>query len=151
MLIDVQNLLCDSQAPTTGTTVSTNTIDLGAPDTVVAGFQARGAAIHDQFGKEQEVLVQVDVQCTSTSSDGTVQVQLISSASADLSTPTVLCSSAAIIVTTLKPGYQFRLKPPHGITQRYFGCQFVHAVHDLTAGSFTVGLVDTIQSTHPNG
>lgn len=142
MMTDLQNLLSDAQAPTTGTTVSTNTIDLGAAGTVPAGFIARGTPKHDLgAGKEICVDVRTVTSCTSTSSDGTVQVQLITSASADLSSPTVICSTAAIVCPAA--GYRFRLRgvPPMGAHGRYLGVQYVIAVHDLTAGAFDAGLV----------
>lgn len=152
MLLDLQNLLCDSQVPgAVGTTVSTNSIDLGAPDTVVAGFQARGAAINDMPVRFQELLVQVDATILASGGAATIDFQLISSASANLGTPTVLQTTGALSKAILLAGYQARLKIPPGITQRYLGLQMVVATNDITTGSVTAGLADAVQSTHPNG
>lgn len=148
MMIDKENLLSDSQdlAQVAGTYASTNAIDLGAAGTVPAGFQARGAPGHD-LGRSpmMEILIQVDETFVGTGA--TVQVDIISSASANLGTPTVLASSAAIAKATLIAGYQFRLSVPQGITQRYLGVQYTIAVATTTAGKVTTALVLDKQTT----
>lgn len=144
MMTDLQNVLSDAQAPTTGTTVSTNTIDLGVAGTPPPGFIARGTPKSDLGGgKKVFVDVRVVTTCTSGGSN-TTQVQLITSASANLGSPTVIQSTAAIAVATLVAGYKFRLGPvpSFGNAQaRYLGVQYVIATADLTAGAFDAELV----------
>lgn len=138
-LIDKQLVLSDAQAPTTGTTVSTNTIDLGAAGTVPF---LGGSPLNDPGrGVGVGVVVQVVTTVTSAGSS-TVQVQLVESDNADLSSGTVLCESAAIAKATLVAGYRFRLPAlPKGISKRYLGVQYVVATADLTAGAFDAYLV----------
>lgn len=148
MLLDLQTLLSDSQAPTTGTTVSTNSIDLGVAGTMPPGFQARGNAPHDlgTGAFPGKLLVQVDTTFTSGGA-GTLRVDLITSASANLGSPTILESTPALALATLVAGYQFRLALPVGITQRYLGVQYVIATADMTAGSITAGFLIDKQTT----
>lgn len=139
-MFDKENLLSDAQAPTTGTTVSTNSIDLGTAGTV----PGLGGTVPYDVGKGTPVtvLVQVVTTCTSGGSN-TTQAQLITSASANLGSPTVIASSEAIPVASLVAGYQFRLSgiPGPGVGARYLGVQYVIATADLTAGAFDAGLV----------
>lgn len=113
MITDALLLLSSAQAniTTAATYVSTNTIDLGVARDVGAG---RGLY----------VLFNVDT----TFGGGTaIQFQIITSASADLSSPTVLSSSRAIADATLVAGYQFVMPVPPvvGNGQRYLGVQYV--------------------------
>lgn len=144
MMFDKETLLSNAQAPTTGTTVSTNSYDLGAAGTV----PGLGGTVPYDVGKGK--MVEVDVQVTTTCTSGgsnTTKAQLITSASADLSTPTVIASSEAIAVATLIAGYRFRLRGiTQGVTQRYLGVQYVIATADLTAGAFTAGVILDVQS-----
>lgn len=133
-LIDKQNVLSDAQAPTTGTTVSTNTIDTGDPGTLPHVGDTPDNDI--SRGNPLEVIVQVVTAATSANSTAKVQVQVIDSAAANLGSPTVLASSDEILVTSLTAGYRFRVGIPKPIGQRYLGVQYVVTVENLTAGAF---------------
>lgn len=149
MLIDKETLLSDSQdlAQVAGTYVSTNSIDLGVAGTPPAGFQARGTQPHDiGRSRKAQLLVQVDETFTSGGA-ATVKAELIMSANADLSSPTILESTQAIALATLVAGYQFRLGVPVGITARYLGVQFVIGTATTTAGKVTAALLLDRQST----
>lgn len=141
MLMDKENLLSDAQslAQVVGTYASTNTIDLGAPGTIpwLGGTQRNdvGRGTH-----RLQVLCQVITAFTGATA--TVQFQLITSASANLGTPTVMDTTEAIAVATLIAGYQVRLSCiPHGVAQRYLGLQYLIATATTTAGTVTAGLV----------
>lgn len=143
-LQDLQTLMSDKQsiAAAAGTVVCTNAIDLGAAGTIPSGYQSRGTARHDigASAKPPKLLMQITTTVTSGGS-ATVQFQLIQSDNADLSSPDVLQSTAAIAYATLVAGYQPRLELPAGITKRYLGVQYVIAVATTTAGNVTAGLV----------
>ena len=103
------------------TNVSANTIDLG-----VARDMAEGADLFARF----EV-------STAFSGGTSVEIQVISSASANLGTPTVLGTSGAITTATLAAGYRTAVafNPKLASTgQRYLGVQYV-IVGNMTAGA----------------
>lgn len=150
MLLDLQNILSDDQdlAQAAGTYVSTHTIDLGVAGTTPAGFQARGSAPHDiGAGAVPELLMQVTQTFTSGGA-GTLRFDLIMSANADLSSPTILASTQAIALATLVAGYLARLAIPAGITARYLGAQYVVATATMTAGKCTTGLLLNRQTNY---
>lgn len=149
MLIDKETLLSDSQdlAQVAGTYVSTNSIDLGTAGTPPAGFQARGSPPHDVGrARKAQLLIQVDEAFTSAGA-ATLVVDVIMSANADLSSPTILESSQAIAKATLVAGYQFRLGVPVGITARYLGVQYTVGTATTTAGKVTAALLLDRQTT----
>lgn len=141
MILDRQLLLSENQdlSQNTGTYVSTNTIDLLA--TGVIPGRLGGLPVSDiGRGNAPELLVQVTETFTSGTSS-TVQAQLITSATDNLGSPTVIASTAAIAHATLVAGYQFRLAVPPGIAQRYLGVQYVIGGAATTAGTVTAGIV----------
>lgn len=142
MRLDKQNLLCDAQAVTTGTQLSTNSIDVKglatptANQTTAWSTDTLGNTPIDDVGRSDvEILVQVVTAFTAGTS---LQVNLIESANADLSSATIIQSTPAIAEATLKVGYNFRLAVPPGFAARYLGLQFVtvgtHATGNITAG-----------------
>lgn len=105
--------LADTQA-FAATAVSANTKDLGGTNKDVSG------------GVDGLVIAMaVDVAADATTGDETYELQAISSASADLSSPTVL-SSRAIPRASLTAGSEWFLDVPQGpIAQRYLGARLV--------------------------
>lgn len=146
MMLDKQNMFSEAQsvAAVASTIVSTNSVDLGA-----AGTTPTGASIIYDIGRSNEVKVFAQVTTAVTSGgSATVQVQLIHSDNADLSSPTVLVETAAIAVASLVAGYQFRLGVvPVGVSKRYLGMQYVIATATTTAGKITSGIVLDKQTT----
>ena len=133
MITDAQLLLSDAQANVrnAGTYVSTNTIDLG-----VARDVGNGERLFVDFN--------VDVAFAGGTS---VQFQIITSAAADLSSPTVIDSTAAIVDATLVAGYRVQLPipPVQGNGQRYLGVQYV-GVGTHSAGSVSARVVHQIDN-----
>ena len=144
-LLDKQLVFSDAQEFLTGTTVSTNTVDLGAVGTVP--FVGGSPSLYPSRGSDMKVLVQVVTTCTSGGSN-TTEANVITSAAAALTSPTVIASSEAIAVATLVAGYKFRgmALTPH-TAQRYLGVQYVVAAADLTAGAFDAWLALDAQTT----
>jgi hypothetical protein len=128
MFVDALLQLSASQA-VTASAVSTNTIDLS---------QARdlgpGADLYATFGVEVAALA---------AGAATVTFQIISSASANLSSPTILTQSDAIGKAELTIGKAFSIPLGNAILaaqakgQRYLGVQYTVGTGPLTAGTFS--------------
>lgn len=120
-LMDLAATLMDAQDvhATDSTVVSTNAYDLGSPGTDAIG----NTIVHDP-GQSN---LNVECRVTTAASGGTsAKFQVITSASANLGSPTVVASSEAIAVASLVAGYRFLpCRVPVGVTQRYLGCQIV--------------------------
>jgi Bbp16-like protein len=137
MITDGLLQLASAQA-VTASAVSQNTIDLGL---------SRDAGA----GEELFVVITVD-QTVAAAGAATVQFQVITSASPNLSTPTVLMQTDAIAKTDLPAGRRpivielprsNALAQPLG--QRYLGLNFNVGTGPLTAGQFTVNVVHDVQ------
>lgn len=130
MIMDQQLVLSDKQALTTGTVVSTNTIDLG---------QARDLGIGDQ---DLELVIIVNAALTGGTS---VQFAYITSANADLSSPNVIVQTPAIVAASLTAGTEWlRVQIPAlslaTQMQRYIGVQYT-IVGTFGAGTVTACVV----------
>lgn len=113
MILDAYLRLADTQA-FTATAVSANTKDLGGTNKDISG------------GLESLVIaMSVDVAANAADADETYELQAISSAAADLSSPTVL-ASRLIPRADLTAGSQHFLDIPQGpIALRYLGARLV--------------------------
>ena len=146
MLTDALLQLSSAQA-VTSTAVSTNTIDLS---------QARDIA----SGRDLFAIFTVDVAATAAGA-ATVAFQVISSAAANLSSPTVLGQTDAIAKTELTAGRKpIVLRIPSAallaqpVGQRYLGVQYTVATGPLTAGSFSCTITDSeidVAKYYPSG
>jgi len=137
MFLDKQNMLSEAQA-VTASAVSTNTIDLGVARDIAPG-------------EDLSIFVAVDVAALAAGA-ATVEFQVISSAAAALTSPTVLSSTGPIGKAELTLNRKLiELKVPRAVLlaqpvgQRYLGIQYVVATGPLTAGSFTAGIVVDFQ------
>jgi hypothetical protein len=141
MMLDVENLVSDDQsvAIAAGNVLSDYSIDLGAAET-----DPTGNTPTSDVGRlrNAQMLVQVTTTCDSAEEDATLKVELVMADNAALtSNLVVLQDSGAIAEASLEAGYQFRLNIPLGVTKRYLGCRYTVAVHTLTAGKVTAGIV----------
>lgn len=146
MITDALQQLSSAQA-VTASAVSTNTMDLG---------------VNRDLGPGGDVYAVFTVDTTPTAAGAaTVQFQIISSASANLSSPTVLAETDAIPITDLTAGRKpiavdlssaVLLAQPIG--QRYLGVQYTIGTGPLTAGAFSCALTDTdvdVNKYYPSG
>lgn len=136
MILDALLQLSSAQA-VTATAVSTNTIDLG-----VARDLGPGTELYAVFG--------VDTTVTAAGA-ATVNFQVITSAAAALTSPSIIAQTDAIGKAELTAGRTLiavALNPsilaadPNG--RRYLGVQYTVATGPLTAGAFTCYLTDTL-------
>lgn len=129
MITDAENTLSASQA-VTATAFSTNTIDLS---------QAR------DVGAGEEVNIYVNVEQTVTAAGAaTLNIQVVTSANANLSTPTIIGQTDAIPKANLPIGSQIIIPVPRSfinqLGQRYLGLQYTVSTGPLTAGIFSAGV-----------
>jgi hypothetical protein len=119
------------QGPITAQAVSTNTIDLS---------QARDIG-------EGENLYMVFTVVAGFAGTGSVAMEIITSAAADLGSPTVIASTGAIAVGTLTAGKQYFLQIPPQIAslgQRYLGARYTTA-SSPTTGTILTQIVKDLQ------
>jgi hypothetical protein len=135
MITDALLQLSSAQAVTVSA-VSTNTIDLSQ---------------NRDLGPGGDLYAVFTVDETATAAgDATVNLQVISSAAADLSSPTVLSDSGAIAKTELTAGRKpialcinSAILNAQPIGQRYLGVQYTVATGPLTAGKFSATITDS--------
>lgn len=142
MLQDALLQLSNAQA-VTATAVSTNTIDLG-----VARDLAPGSDLYVNIG--------VDTSATAAGA-ATVLFQIISSATSNLASPTVLSAGDSIPVADLQAGRRpislclnqavLNAQP---VGQRYLGVRYVVTTGPLTAGAFTAYLSNSDVAANKN-
>jgi hypothetical protein len=130
MITDKLLRVSTDQAVTT-TAVSADTIDL---------------SIARDMGEGQELFMNFAV--TTAMAGGTsVKFEVIQSASADLSSPTVIGSTDAVVTASLVAGYNtaVRINPQIGLNgQRYIGARYT-VVGTFSAGKITADVVASIQ------
>ncbi len=130
MITDALLRVSDAQAVTT-TAVSTNTIDLGSARDIGAG---------------ENLNVNFNVG-TAFAGGTSTEFQVITSASADLSSPTVIGSSGAIATAGLTAGKRVAVRVNPQINsngQRYVGTRYV-VVGTNSAGTVTADFVHGVQ------
>lgn len=133
MITDAELRFSNAQAITTGATNSTNVIDLATTADI------------SRSGGPLRCVVEVTTTFTSGGS-GTLQFQLVQSASPTLSSPDVLFDSTALAKTVLIAGYRpfDFLVPP--TSKRYLGIIYTVAVADMTTGAVFAGLVENTET-----
>lgn len=132
MILDAQNQIAASQA-LTATAVSNNTIDLSVARDIGEG-------------ENLKILVVCEVTTVSAGST-TLDIQVITSAAANLGTPTVLGEIDGIPKASLVAGYQFVLEIPRrqlSLGQRYLGLNFVVNTANFSAGTFSAYLLKDV-------
>lgn len=130
MITDAQNTLSASQA-VTASAVSANTIDLSQVRDIGAG-------------EELNIYVNVELAALAAGA-ATVNFQVITSAAANLSSPTIVGQTDAIPKANLTAGAQIIIPVPRSfinqLGQRYLGLQYTIGTGPLTQGTFSAGVV----------
>jgi len=146
MLTDALLQLSSAQV-VTASAVSTNTVDLS---------QARDLGP----GNDLYVAITVDEAATAAGA-ATVNFQVITSAAANLGSPTIIGQTDAIGKAELTLGRKAIVVPipsavllAQPIGQRYLGVQYTVGTGPLTAGKFSAAIVNTdisINKSYPSG
>jgi hypothetical protein len=126
MLMDAQNRPSFAQAITTGTQLSTDSIDL--------------LSALDNPGRSGMPLRAIAVVTTAFTGGTSMKAQLIESDNANLSSPTVLAEGAVIVEASLTAGAKLIDVPMPDTSKRYLGFQYV-TVGTHGAGAVTAGIV----------
>ncbi len=141
--LDVETICSDEQSlvKATGTYKSDRSVDLWNGQTS-APTDVLGNTIPSDPGKgDIEVLCQVVEAFTSTSSDGTVQAQLVMADDEDLSTnQVVLKETAALVCPAIGTKFKLGTELPLGVTKRFVGFVFITAVHAPLTGKITAAI-----------
>lgn len=134
MIFSAQQLFSDDQA-VTATAISENVIDLGVAGTPY-GAQA---ALDQDVGKGTPipVLVQVTEDFNNATS---VEVEIVSSANADLSAGTTLVSQTILLADLVAGRQMYNQVVPNGADERYLGLRYTVVGTAPTAGTFTAGI-----------
>lgn len=130
MITDKLLRVSEDQALTT-TAVSTNTIDL---------------SVARDIGEGENLFMNFAVT-TALAGGTSVKFEVISSASADLSSPTVIGSSDAVVTASLVAGYNTAVRINPSIAsngQRYLGARYT-IVGTYSSGKVTADVVMNIQ------
>lgn len=143
MILDKNTMVSEAQA-VTATAFSTNAYDLGVARDIGAGNELCFSAT-------------VDTAFLAAGA-ATLEIQVVCSANANLSLPTVLSSTGPIAKTELTLGRKpIEIKVPRAVVlaqpigQRYAGLQYVVATGPMTAGNITAGVyADTFQDVSKN-
>jgi len=138
MLIDKQNQFSDAQAVTaTGSTASTNVIDLGVARDI-------GGAASDHLALLCEVV-------TPFTSGGSATLRVQVQTSSDNAAWTTLAQSDDVPVASLVQGYRFLPNELPGGTSRYLRLNYVVGTAAMTAGAITAALVPSldVQRAYP--
>jgi len=144
MIFSLQELFSDKQA-ITATVVSTNIIDLKAPQTP---YGAK-AAVYQDVGKGNPVPILVQVtEAFNTLTSLTITIE--TSANSDLSSPKVLASQT-ILLADLKVGKQLTIQwLPVEADRRYLGIRYTVAGTNPTLGRVTAGITMGNQTNRLN-
>lgn len=132
MMTDRETTFSNDQAVTTGTQASTDKYDTGLAD-------------HPNINTNREL--QILVVVTTAFAGGTsLEAQLVESANADLSSPTILARSGVIAEANLTVGKRLLATALPRTSKRYLGISYV-TVGTHSAGTVFGGLVRDIDDT----
>ena len=131
MIMDAHNLYSDAQA-VTAAAASTNLID-------------HGAARDIGTGEDLYVVLVVDVALTDSGSDSTVAVTLQTDDNASFSSATTGQTLFTVAATAAAGTRYYAKVAPGALNERYSRLYYTPANGNLTTGSFTAGVVNSIE------
>lgn len=140
MILDNENLFSDAQA-LTASAASTNYIDL------------QNAYSYMGSGKPLYIHLNVDVALTDSGSDSTVTVALETDDNTGFSSATSVQTLFTIAATAAAGTVYKAVIAPGIISERYLRVYYTMNNGNLTTGSVTCGIVETLQDDRvlPNG
>jgi hypothetical protein len=135
MILDKNLILSELQA-VTATAISANVIDLGING--IVPYEAAAAAMNLGAGNEIPFLLMVNEDFAALTS---LTVTIETSAAAALTSPTVLYTSGAIPLATLKAGYKLPIRwMPDAPLLRYLGIRYTVTGTTASAGKVTAAV-----------
>jgi hypothetical protein len=135
MILDKNLILSELQA-VTATAISANVIDLGING--IVAYEAAAAAMNLGAGNEIPFLLMVNEDFAALTS---LTVTIETSAAAALTSPTVLYTSGAIPLATLKAGYKLPIRwMPDAPLLRYLGIRYTVTGTDASAGKVSAAV-----------
>lgn len=142
MILD-KNLIFSENQAVTATAISANVVRFPANGTVYG--EAAAIARNLGAGNEIPLLIQVTQDFATLTS---LTITLETSANADLSSSTVLASSGAIPVASLKAGYRpsFTRVLPDGVLGLHMGLRYTVTGSNATTGTITAALATEVNS-----
>lgn len=142
MILDAQTLLWNAAALTSDA-ASTNTYDLGAADLEVGA------------GEPLALVISVGVAADATTGDETYAFQVIESANANLSSPTILAQRTIAAAALTAGSIHVITVPPGSVTKRYLGAYFdgggTTPTITVTAGIVPLSMVDLPKKYYADG
>jgi hypothetical protein len=135
MILDKNLILSELQA-VTATAISANVIDLGING--IVPYEAAAAAMNLGAGNEIPFLLMVNEDFAALTS---LTVTIETSAAAALTSPTVLYTSGAIPLATLKAGYKLPIRwMPDAPLLRYLGIRYTVTGTNASAGKVSAAV-----------
>jgi hypothetical protein len=131
MYVDKELEFSNDQA-VTASAASTNYVDMG---------------VARDIGMSDAVIAVTVTEAATAAGSATVTFAIQTDDDAAFGSATTVRQTDAIGKATLTAGYQFFLKVPHGIDERYLRLYYTVATGPLTAGQFTAHIVEGVQSS----
>ncbi len=106
------------------------------------------------MGMGEELFFFVNIDTTFTAAGAaTMIIQVVTSASANLASPTIIGLTPSMPLASLVAGAQFAIPIPRGSVQAYLGLQYAVTTGPMTAGAVTAGIAHDVQSNrnYPSG
>ncbi len=140
-IMDTEVEFATAHAPTTGSTISTNTWKMGP----LGGSPDANAGRDLGAGEQLFLNILVKVAADSSGDGASVEFKLMTHTTATVTSGSTLVSSGVIAQATLVAGYGKAIPLPRGDYKEYIGVVAVVSGENLTAGQFAYWISKTPQ------